>query len=170
MADQIFDEEHAVALREFWDVVKDVRVAMLTTVGRDGVPRARPMATQEVAPDDVLWFYAAKDSRKVADLTDNQHVELSYAAADRDLYATASGLAQVVNDPARARELWNPVVAGWFPDGPDDPNLCLLRVDLHEAEYWRDRQPRTMRLTQALTAAVTGRAPASGAEDRKLRM
>lgn len=170
MPDAIFDEQHAAALREFWDVVKDVRVAMLTTIGTDGVPRARPMATQSGAPDDVLWFYATKDSRKVADLTENQHVELSYASPDRDLYATASGLAQVVNDPARARELWNPVVAGWFPDGPDDPHLCLLRVDLHEAEYWRDRQPRTLQLTQAIAAAVTGRTPSAGAEDRKLRM
>lgn len=170
MADEIFDEQHEVALREFWDVVKDVRIAMLTTIGSDGVPRARPMATQEVAPDDVLWFYAAKDSRKVADLTENQHVELSYASPEHDLYATASGLAQVVSDPARARELWNPVVAGWFPEGPDDPNLCLLRVDLTEAEYWRERQPRSMRLTQAIAAAVTGRSPATGAEDRKLTM
>ncbi len=170
MANAIFDERHEVALREFWNVVKDVRIAMLTTVGTDGVLRARPMATQQAAPDDVLWFHAAKDSRKVADLTENQHVELAYAAPDRDLYATASGIAQVVNDPARARELWNPVVAAWFPDGPDDPNLCMLRVDLSEAEYWVDRQPRTLRLTQALTAVVTGRSPAGGAEDRKLRL
>jgi general stress protein 26 len=68
------------------------------------------------------------------------------------------------------RELWNTAVQAWFPDGPDDPHLCLLRVDLDEAEYWLDRKPKALRLTQLLTAAVSGRPPQAGLEDRKLQL
>lgn len=170
MADQIYDEQHAAALRELWETIADIRVAMLTTLGRDGALRSRPMATQRTAPEDVLWFHAAKDSQKIADLTDNQHVELSYADPARDRYVSASGRAQVVNDPARARELWHPGLAAWFPDGPGDPNLCLLRVDLDAAEIWHDRTPRAIELGRLLTAAVTGRAAGEPGEDRKLRL
>src|SRR5512145_1013808 len=124
MADEIFDEDHGAALRELWGLIKDVRIAMLTTVGTDGRLHSRPMATQQVEPEDVLWFFSAKDSHKVAELTEKQHVELTYAAPERDLYVSASGRAQVVDDRARMRDLWNPAVQAWFPDGPDDPNLC----------------------------------------------
>jgi general stress protein 26 len=170
MADEIFDEQHGAALAELWDLIKDVRIAMLTTVGIDGRLHARPMVTQQTAPDDVLWFYSAKDSHKVEELTENQHVELTYAAPERDLYVSASGRAQVVDDRARMRELWNASVAGWFPDGPDDPNLCLLRVDVEEAEYWLERRPKSLRLSRLLGAAVAGRPAGGGLEDRKLQL
>jgi general stress protein 26 len=170
MADGIFDEQHGAALSEFWRLVRDVRVAMLTTVGADGHLHSRPMATQQVEPEDVLWFFSAKSSPKVDELTENQHVELTWAAPERDLYVAASGRAQVVDDRARMRELWNAAVEAWFPRGPDDPDLCLLRVDLHAAEYWLDRKPTAMRLGQLLSAAVGGRPTPSGPEDRKLTM
>jgi general stress protein 26 len=128
------------------------------------------MATQQVDPEDVLWFVSRKDSHKIEELTENQHVELTYAAPDRDLYVSASGRAQIVDDRAKTRELWNAAVQAWFPDGPDDPNVCLLRVDLDEAEYWLDRKPKSLRLTQLLGAVVSGRPPQSGLEDRKLQL
>jgi general stress protein 26 len=170
MADEIFDEQHGAALRELWDLIKEVRIAMLTTVDPDGRLHSRPMATQEVEPDDVLWFFSAKDSHKVEELTENQHVELTYASPERDLYVSASGRAQVIDDRAKMRELWNTAVQAWFPDGPDDPNLCLLRVDLEQAEYWLDRKPKALSLTQRLASAVTGRPPQAGLEDRKLQL
>lgn len=170
MADEIFDEQHGEALRELWSLIRDVRIAMLTTIGADGCLHSRPMATQQVEPEDVLWFFSAKDTAKVDELTENQHVELTYASPDRDLYVAASGRAQVVDDRAKMRELWNAAVQAWFPNGPDDPNLCLLRVDLDEAEYWLDRKPKALRLTQYLGAAVTGQTPKAGLEDRKLRL
>jgi general stress protein 26 len=170
MADEIFDADHGAALRELWSLIKDVRIAMLTTVGTDGRLHSRPMATQQVEPEDVLWFFSAKDSPKVEELTENQHVELTYADPGRNLYVAASGRAQVVDDRVKMRELWNTAVQAWFPDGPDDPHLCLLRVDLDEAEYWLDRKPKALRLTQLLTAAVSGRPPQSGLEDRKLQL
>lgn len=170
MADPIFDDRHGAALRELWGLIKDVRVAMLTTVGGDGMLHSRPMATQQVAPDDVLWFVSRKDSLKVEELTDDQHVELNYAAPDRDLYVSASGRAQVVNDPERARALWNSDLQAWFPEGPADPNVCLLRVDLVQAQYWRDRKPQVLGLTQMLSTAVGGRAAPGRVEDGKLRL
>lgn len=170
MADEIFDERHGESLRELWSLIRDVRVAMLTTVGVDGRLHSRPMATQQVDPVDVLWFVSRKDSHKIDELTENQHVELTYASPERDLYVAASGRAQVVDDRAKTRELWNAAVQAWFPDGPDDPNVCLLRVDLDEAEYWLDRKPKSLRLTQLLGAVVSGRPPQAGLEDRKLQL
>ena len=47
-----------------------------------------------------------------------------------------TGQASVVDDLATKRELWNTVVEAWFPDGPEDPDVVLVRVDATSAEYW----------------------------------
>jgi general stress protein 26 len=31
---------------------------------------------------------------------------------------------------------WNAVVAAWYPDGKDDPQLTMLRLDCADAEVW----------------------------------
>jgi general stress protein 26 len=41
-----------------------------------------------------------------------------------------TGRGTVVRDRAKAKELWTELHRAWFPDGLDDPNLALLRVDV----------------------------------------
>jgi len=48
------------------DLAKDIHVSMLTTVDADGYFVSRPMGQQEVDDDGALWFFAERDSRKVA--------------------------------------------------------------------------------------------------------
>jgi hypothetical protein len=38
--------------------------------------------------------------------------------------------------PAKAKELWDPNYQTWFPAGPTDPHLALIRVRVERAEYW----------------------------------
>ena len=47
-----------------------------------------------------------------------------------------AGRATHVDDRALVKEMWNPVVEAWFPDGAEDPDVLLLRVDADSAEYW----------------------------------
>ncbi|MFC5122636.1 pyridoxamine 5'-phosphate oxidase family protein [Pseudoclavibacter helvolus] len=33
-------------------------------------------------------------------------------------------------------ELWNPAAEAWFPDGPEDPNVGVLKFTASGGEYW----------------------------------
>ena len=51
------------------------------------------------------------------------------------------------------RELWTPWIEPWFPDGLSDPDLALLEITVHEAEYWdapSSAAGRLLRLAKAL--------------------
>ena len=52
--------------------------------------------------------------------------------------------------------LWNPTYRAWFPDGIDDPDLTVVRVDVDRADYWETATSRVVRLVEAVTAMVTG--------------
>ena len=54
----------------------------------------------------------------------------------RNTYVSVSGEARVRHDPSRATELWNGWADGFFPGGPDVPNVGVLEVTVRSAQYW----------------------------------
>jgi len=83
-------------------------------------------------------------------------VNLGFASGDRQRYVSVSGRATLVRDPARAKELWKPILKAWFPGGLEDPNLALLRVSIEEAESWDDTANRMVSFLRMVHSAVTG--------------
>ncbi len=134
-------------------LIKDERIAMLTSVGADGTLLARPMALQEVEFDGDLWFFAERGSRKVANVTAHPSVNVTVGSATT--WVSLSGTAVVVDDLDRKRELWNPFVEAWFPDGPEDPDVVLVKVTADGAEYWAT-PGRLATLISFAKAKVTG--------------
>jgi general stress protein 26 len=118
------------------DLMKDIKIAMLSTVDGEGKIRSRPMGTQQVEFDGDIWFFVADDSPKAAEIRQQPEVNVSYAAPDANRYVSVSGKASLVDDKDKMEELWNPIFKVWFPDGLDDPRLTLLKVEVEEAEYW----------------------------------
>jgi general stress protein 26 len=143
-------------IQKLRDLIKDVRVAMLTTVDEDGSLRSRPMATQEMELDGELWFFAGAGSPKVREVQREQHVNVSYANPDDQKYVSVSGTAQVVHDRAKAEELWNPILKAWFPKGLHDPDLALLRIRVEKAEYWDTPSSKMVQLVGFVKALATG--------------
>ena len=83
-------------------LVKDARIAMLTSVAPDGRLVSKPMATQDVELDGDVWFVAERDSQKVRNIEAHPHVNVAYS--DRSSWVSLSGTAAVVDDPAKLAE------------------------------------------------------------------
>jgi general stress protein 26 len=116
--------------------IKDVRIAMLTTVESDGTLHSRPMVTQDTEFDGALWFFTQASAPKVEEVQQHQQVNLSYVKPGEDLFISVSGTAQLVPDRKKIKERWKPYYKTWFPNGEDDPDLALLKVTVNRAEYW----------------------------------
>ncbi|GAB3355698.1 pyridoxamine 5'-phosphate oxidase family protein [Modestobacter lapidis] len=142
--------------RKVAELLKDERVGMFTTTSPDGTLVSRPMSMQEVEFDGDLWFFASRTSRKVAHLTTDPQVNV--ATAGSSSWVSLTGHALVVDDLATKKELWNSVVEAWFPDGPEDPDVVLIRVSAASAEYWDSPGGRLASLVSFAKAKVTGQA------------
>ncbi len=149
------------------ELAKDIRIAMFTTTDSEGHQLSRPMAQQEVEFDGDLWFFAARDSRKVAHIT--SHPEVNVSMSSSDTWISIEGDAVVVDDMAKKKELWNKVVEAWFPDGPEDSNIVLLKVNAHSAEYWDSPGGRIASAISFVKAKVTGE-PYDGGENERVQM
>ncbi len=137
------------------ELVKDIRIAMLTTVGTDGPLHSRPMATQQTPFDGELHFLTGGDSGKVHEIEDDAEVALTYVDP-KHAFLTLSGKASILHDRALIDKLWNPTYKAWFPEGKQDSKIRVLRVTVEQAEYWETPSNAALRSAKILVRAVTG--------------
>jgi general stress protein 26 len=155
-------------LAKMLGLIRQIRVALLTTVESDGTLHTRPVQTLAVEDDGTLWFFTDMRSTKADELRANLHVSLGYADPGSHHYVAVSGAGTVRRDPAKARELWQVEQRAYYPAGPHDQRLGLLEVRIERAEYWI-APGRVSYLFAALKAAVTGVPTAVVGENQQLK-
>ena len=143
------DESRRVA-----ELIRGERFAFLTTRTPDGTLTSRPMTLQEVEFDGDLWFFAERDSNPVTHITLSPQVNVGVGSGGS--WVSLTGRAVVVEDAAKKRELWNSAVEAWFPDGPDDDAVVLLKVEGDSAEYWDTPGGRLATVLSFAKAKITG--------------
>jgi general stress protein 26 len=127
---------HQEKIEKLRELIKDIDIAMLTTIDEDGSLRSRPMGTQEAEFDGDLWFFTSVDTPKVDEVERDNRVNVSYADKKKQSYVSVSGTTTILYDRAKMEELWSPIYKAYFPDGLDDPKLRLMKVHVQKAEYW----------------------------------
>ncbi|MBO1768310.1 pyridoxamine 5'-phosphate oxidase family protein [Allobranchiibius sp. GilTou38] len=141
-----------------WKLLDKARFCMMTTVDDNGRLVSRPMGIQQT-DDDLLWFFAAADSPKVAELRADPRINLAFS--DSDDFISLSGTAEVVHDPAKNRELWNKFAEAWLQAEPEDERVVLIKVTADTAEYW-DTPAKPSRLVGIVRTLTTGEKPPGG--------
>lgn len=141
------------------DGLKKFDNVMVTTRAENGTMHCRPMAVAEVDERGVVWFVTSKDSAKTHEASEDSRAGVTGQASG--IYVSLSGRLDVVNDPDRVRSLWKEAWKVWFPEGKDDPSICLMRLTTEIGEYWDNRGANGVRyLFEAAKALLDGR-PAS---------
>lgn len=147
---QITEERSKLA-----ELIEDFDIAMLTFISAEGALISQPMGPIELDAEGNLWFFTDSHSEKVQHLDE---LNVAFSGESDGTYVSLSGSGELVNDHARKEELWSPFVKPWFPDGPDSPNLALLKFVPHTAEYWDAPHSRVVRLF-AMAASIVASKP-----------
>jgi general stress protein 26 len=156
----------AEAKRKVWEMIKDVDVAMMVTQDEQGRFRGRPMRAVNQEFDGVLWFFATAGSPVTGEAAQDERVLLTYADPRSQNYVSIYGTAETLKDPAKQKQLWSEPLRVWFPAGPEDPKIALIRVECEGAEYWDSPSSTLVHAYGYLKAVTTGEPPHPGANDK----
>lgn len=153
-----------------WELIKDTRFGMLVHRHDDGLLNSHPLTTQNKSVDEqaTLYFFIPKDGEIAQHLLQDNVVNVSYANTDKDSYVSIAGHASMLDDQAKKEALFTPMAKAWFPNGPTDPNLGLLCVQIANAEYWDVDDSKMVQIYKMMKSAVTGEPPRDLGEHKKL--
>ena len=150
-------------LQKFYELIEEIKVALLTTRRPDGHLESRPMATQKRAEGADLWFVTSDGSAKLRDIEHDPHVNLAYFNQGSYEWVSASGMARVSRDRAKIAELYEPDWKAWFgQEGdprhgtPDDPRMVLIGVEIQAAVFLEVNKPRPVILFELVKGWLTG--------------
>lgn len=118
-----------------WDIVEKIRVGMLTTQFSGGL-RARPLEARVDREAGVIWFVTDVRGAKDEEIIASPDIGLAFCDEGALVFLSITGRAFVTNDSTKAKAVWKKTDYAWFPDGPSDPNVRLLRVEPATAELW----------------------------------
>jgi general stress protein 26 len=125
------------ALEKARKLMSDLDVCMLTTKSIVGNLHSRPMSTNGcLEADGSIWFFTTDDSLKVLEVENSPRVNVSFASKEDGAYLSLSGTALISKDRTRMKQLWKPILKAWFPEGVEQANLALLKVDCDKIEFW----------------------------------
>jgi general stress protein 26 len=135
MADTASSTDNIAAIAE---LLRKLDICMLTTRAADGALHGRPMSNNgEVEYDGDSWFFAQDGTRKVVEIEADPGVELAFIDTPNGTWINVEGRASIVRgDDERKRDLWLPDLERWFPDGPEDPEVVLIKVEAAHIDAW----------------------------------
>ena len=149
-----------------WDIIEKAGVGMLTTQFSGGL-RARPLEARLERQAGIIWFLTDLRSGKDDEVTAAPQIGLVFIDVSDRAYLSITGRAQIIHDPSQAAVVWKSSDKVWWPGGPDDPNLRLLRVEPETAELWDGPSNWALAAFEFVKAKLTGTEPNLG-ENRKI--
>jgi general stress protein 26 len=116
-----------------------------------------------------FWFITDRRGAKDEEITAAPDVCLAFADPGSNTFLSVTGRADMRRDIDKARALWSNEAQAWWPKGPSDPDVRVLRVVPDSAEYWDTRGNSIMVALKLTAARLSGNPPALG-ENRKVNM
>lgn len=151
------------------EMIKDIDLCMLTTIDESDDLHSRPMSLNgDVDEDGDLWFFTSSNSHKASEIERTPNVNVSFIDTRKQHYVSISGMAELVHDRQKIKELWKPVLKAWFPDGPDQADVALLKVKITKAEYWDGPSSTVAQAISFVSAILTGKQVELG-ENKKIQ-
>ena len=116
--------------------MRELDICMFSTRTDDGIA-TRPMSNNaQVEYDGDTWFFARRASAVVREIETDPTVALGYIATERGTWIAIDAEAAIDDDANHKRERWFEELRRWFENGPDDPEVVLIRATAMRIRAW----------------------------------
>lgn len=137
------------AFKAVAEAMASIDFCMMQTVGADGV-NTRPMSNNgEVEYDGDSWFFSRATSTKNGEIERDDRVQLTFADTAGPSFISVWGRGEIVDDVETKRRLWQDELKQWFENGPDDPEVTLIKVRAGKIQTWGRMGDAEMDMTEA---------------------
>ncbi len=143
--------------------IEHSRVAMLTLCetgpaeAGDMAFVSRPLTPLLMDSDGCIWFFTSQRTMHPLLGTRGQSANLAFSDEGDGKYVSIAGHADLRIDLALQDQLWTAMAKPWFPEGPSDPDLALLKFTPHRADLWDGPDSTVLRMAAMAASVVASR-------------
>jgi general stress protein 26 len=148
-----------------WEIIEKVGVCMLTTRTSKGELRSRPVEARPSRDESCLYVVTDIRSAKEYEIERDPHIGLTFTDQQTNAYLAIAALGAITTNRAQVKHWWRSTDSLWWK-GPDDPNVCVLQVELTSGSMWDGPSSKAVELFEFIKAKLTGEMPNLG-ENRK---
>ncbi|AWV85974.1 pyridoxamine 5'-phosphate oxidase family protein [Acinetobacter radioresistens] len=156
---------------KLWELIKDVRFAMISHQTETHEIHAQPMTmlNSERMDEDQNVYFILKDTNDIVQAVEagRNQLGLAFSKPSDDIYVSISAHGEISTDRALIDKLWNPWAENWF-DGKDDPSVRVLVAKAVSAEYWNVTDNKVTHLLKVLKGNITGKTEEPDSEHKHL--
>lgn len=146
------------AIKKMRELIKKAETCFFcTAVATSDSNAARPMNVRQVDDDGNLWFLSASDSHTNEELQMDPYVKLYFQGSPHSDFLMLNGQATISKDPARIKELWEPIIRTWFTEGVEDPRITVIKVTPSQGYYWDTKHGNIVAGIKMLLGAAIGK-------------
>ncbi len=113
----------------------------IASVRGDGYPRVCVVSKLRAEGFSEIYFSTGTRSTKVKHFRSNSRSSICYYRGGDSV--TLVGDVTIVEDHQVKAELWQEWLIDHFPEGPTDPNYCIVKFTTKEATIWIDQHFET---------------------------
>jgi general stress protein 26 len=147
------------SLDELRATLREFDTVMLVTIGEGEMMHARPMALQDLDErlDCDLWLVTSMQTTKVHEIGRDRKCAVVALRSRDGAYVSIAATARCERNEAEVKRLWKPDWKAWFPKGPDDPEIGIVKLTVDRAEYWEPEGGRLRVLFSMAKNVMQGR-------------
>ena len=117
------------------ELIQRNRYAKLITTASDGTPHGRIMTNLPLGEDMVLWYATGLSTTKAKEIKKNPTVSILIDDPSDQTYVSIMGKAEILTDSRLKKKFWQDAFDFFWPDGPSNPDYCLLKITPTKVEY-----------------------------------
>lgn len=153
-------EQNSPELRSLAERIEDSRTVMLTMCDEQGQLTSQPMTVIEMDGAGCLWMLVSKSGQTARMAPEGRGldtVNLAFSDESRSTFTSITARATLSEDRQRKQDLWSVMARPWFPQGVDDPDLAVLRLEPVKAEIWDGPDSTVLRMIAMAASVVVGK-------------
>ncbi|MGF7141693.1 general stress protein 26 [Anaerotaenia torta] len=121
------------------DVIKqvdDTRDVIVCSVDENGMPNAKAMFLRSHEGLHTFWFSSNVSASRTKRWQENPKACLYFLNSEEFRGLMVTGELQVCMDDETKKRFFEPGDINYYPQGPTDPDYCMLRFTADKGNYW----------------------------------
>ena len=118
------------------EIMADSDAACLALIDEEGCPTASMVSNIGTEGIERAWFSTGLRSNKVRRIKQDARASICYCDGTNNI--TLAGTVEVLTDLENKKKYWLDIFCPHFPEGPTDPNYCVLKFSTRRVSLWVD--------------------------------